>query len=226
MLSIPHPTVRHCPRCLNLFADTVDAPRFGPWLTLRVRGWRAQPIRIEPIDTNGAANILQLPFAHVLRVERNVADCIFVDAPRDADASWLRKGLQAGSYVDGHAKEIPPVEDHVALMHRHPHLEAPIDGEIGVALPKRRLDLNGGMQCPYGTWEFGKHPVSHELEDATALSFDEWLDKLAVQGSQASQHADFVRPDLSAEADHIRRQDRGQPSVNEGLIWEGGRVSR
>jgi hypothetical protein len=88
------------------------------------------------------------------------------------------------------------------------------------------LDLNGGMQRPYGTWEFGKHPVSHELENASALSFDERLDKLAAQGSQASQHADFVRPDHSAEADHIRRQDRGQPSVDEGLIWEGGRVSR
>jgi hypothetical protein len=88
------------------------------------------------------------------------------------------------------------------------------------------LDLNGGMQRPYGTWEFGKHPVSHELEDTSALSLNERLEKLAVQGSQASQHADFVRPDHSAEADHIRRQDRGQPPVDEGLIWESGRVSR
>jgi hypothetical protein len=103
-------------------------------------------------------------------------------------------------------------------MHRHPHLEASIGGEIGVALLKRRLDLDGGTQRPYGTWEFGKHPVSHELEDASALSFDERLDKLAVQGSQTSQHANFVRPDHSAEADDIRRQDRGQSSVDKGLI--------
>jgi hypothetical protein len=30
-------------------------------------------------------------------------------------------------------------------MHLHPHLEAPIGGEIGVALLKRRLDFDGGL---------------------------------------------------------------------------------
>ena len=94
-----------------------------------------------------------------MRLERDLAGSVLMNTCREANSARFCERLQSGCDVHAVAQEITPFDDHVALMHANPHLDAMILGMVGVSFAYPLLDTDCCPQSLDRARELGEQPI-------------------------------------------------------------------
>ena len=178
----------------------------------------------QAIGVDGARDVLEVLFAQVFGAQHQLADDLFVDRGRDADAADLRDRLQPHRHVHGIAHQVVAAFDHVAQV------DADSQGQLIVGLSRRIgrahgfLDFQGGAHRLDRAREFGQQPVAGHLEDAAAMLAHERAGRIE-SGGQQGQRMLLVARRHGAECHHVEGEDRREPS-NEICVGHFALVSR
>ena len=78
------------------------------------------------------------------------------------------------------------------------------------------LDRDGAGDRVDGAGELAEDAVAHQLDDAPAVLGDERLDELLAVGLEAVEGAPLVALHQARVADHICRENSGEPAVDAG----------
>jgi hypothetical protein len=101
------------------------------------------------------------------------------DGARDADAARRRQCLQPCRDVDAVAVNVAAVGDHVAEIDPDAKSEAPLLGEIQIAVGHRALNFAGAAHRVDHAGEFRQHAVAGGLDDPAMMLADLRIDQFA-----------------------------------------------
>jgi hypothetical protein len=136
---------------------------------------------------------------------------------RDADAARFGEPLKACRQVDAVAVDVAVrLVDDVAEVDADPEPEAELRGNAGLALRRAALDRSGTGDRVHRAAEHAQDAVAHQFGDTAAMLRDQRLDELSSEVFEAAQRAVLIRLHQACVADHVRRQDGGEPPVDSG----------
>ncbi len=133
---------------------------------------------------------------------------------RDAHPAGLGQPLEPGGDVDAIAIDVLALDNDVAKV--NPDAEADALGLGEVRLPPRHalLDRDRAGDGVHHARELAEHAVARQLDDPAAVLGDERLDQLLAVGLQPGQRAGLVLTHEPRVADHVGRQDGGEPPLD------------
>ena len=134
----------------------------------------------------------------------------------DADPARLGQRLQPRGDVHPVAEMSPPSWIDVAEVDADAEADALGLGDARLPLGHAALDRDRAGDRVDGAGELAEDAVAHELDDAAAVLGDERLDELLAVGLEALEGALLVALHEARVADHVRRQDGGEPAVDAG----------
>jgi len=170
----------------------------------------ANSFRAQPIDPHRPRDVLDALLAHVLEgVGEPVADMV-ADGARDADAARRRQPLQPRRDVDAVAVNIAAVGDHVAEIDPDAKSEAPLLGEIQIAIDHRALDFAGAAHRVDHARKFREHAVAGCLDDPAVMLADLRIDQFDEMRLEAFVSAFLVGAHQARITHHVGREDRGE----------------
>ncbi len=166
---------------------------------------------------DGTGDVLDVLLAHVLGAEGELADDLFVDRGRHADAAVRRDRFQPYRDVDGIAHQI------VAAFHDVAKIDADTQHELvvlvgrGVGRAHRLLDLERGAHRLDRAHELREHAVARQLEDTAAVMLHDRLGR-GHAGAEQVERMLLVARGHGAEPDDVDGNDRGQAPDQSGFI--------
>ena len=86
-------------------------------------------------------------------------------------------------------------------------------GMLALPLGRALLDQDGAPHRVDDARELAERAVPHKLDDAALVLGDERLDQLPAQRLQPGEGAVLVALHQGRVADHVRRQDGGEPPL-------------
>ena len=162
------------------------------------------------MDPHRPRDVLDALLAHVLEgVREPVADMV-ANRARDADAARCCQPLQPSRDVDAVAINVAAIGDHVAEIDPDTKSEAPLLGEIQIAVGHRALDFAGAAYRVDDAGEFRQHAVAGGLDDSAVMLADFRIEQFAQMRLEALVRAFLVRSHQARIAHHIGGEDRGQ----------------
>jgi hypothetical protein len=164
---------------------------------------------LNAIHTYRSRDVLKLLLAGVLEPEVELAADIFLNAPRDANATWLGQILHAGSDVDAVTVNIALVDDYVSDVDTDAELDSTIFGNGGVSLDHCALDFHGAAHSIDSACEFHQGTIPSGLDDAAAVLGDLGIDEFATASLERSESAFLVNTHQAAVTGDIGREDGG-----------------
>ena len=102
----------------------------------------------------------------------------------------------------------------IAEVDADPEADAIGLGDGRLPLGHAALDRDRAGDRVDGAGELAEDAVAHELDNAAAVLRDERLDELLAVSLEAVERALLVALHEARVADHVRRQDRGEPAVD------------
>jgi hypothetical protein len=165
------------------------------------------------VDADRALEFAQGPPADELERLVALALDLIEGAARDQEAAGLGQGFEAGGDVDAVAEQVVPVDHDVAEVDADPKLDPSRARPPDVDLGDRRLDLERRPDRLDGACELRDRAVAGAAEHAAAMAGDQLLDHRPA-GVQRRQRRLLVLRHQPAEADHVGRQDRGDPALD------------
>ena len=103
--------------------------------------------------------------AHRLEAERDLGLGVVVDGAGDADFSGLGEPLETRGDVDPIAVDVALLDDHVADVDADAERDAPVLGQLRLALGDALLDRGGALDRIDHARELDQRAVAHELGD-------------------------------------------------------------
>jgi len=94
-------------------------------------------------------------------------------------------------------------------MNADAEFDAALGRQAGVALDHAILHLDGAAHGVDHAAEFDERTIAGALDNAAVMHGDGRIDQVAAKRAQPGQRTILVRTGESAEADYIRRQNRG-----------------
>ena len=159
-------------------------------------------------------HVLERAFAEVLVVAVKLALEVIVRRAGNADAAWIRQGLEAGRDVDAVAVEIPVnLVDHIAEIDADPEDDASLRWDIGLVLGNALLDGDRARDGIDDRAELHERTVAHQLDNTPVMLGQQRIDHLPAENLQGRQRPRLVLLDEAGIADDISGQDRGQPPL-------------
>jgi hypothetical protein len=137
-----------------------------------------------------------------------------VHVAREQDPARLGQGLEPRGDVDPVAEDVAALVDDVADVDADPEADALRLGDVLLALGHAALDRDRADDRVNGARELAEDAVAHQLDDTPAMLDDERLDQFLAVSLEAVEGALLVAPYQARVADHIRRQDGGEPTVD------------
>ena len=133
---------------------------------------------------------------------------------RHADAARLGQLLQTRGHVHAVAEDVVVLEDHVAEVDADAELDPAGRRHVGVAPRHAALDLDRALHRVGNALELDQQAVAGGLDDAAPVLGDRRVDQLEPVGLEARERAGLVGLHQPAVADHVGRQNRGQPALD------------
>ena len=157
-------------------------------------------------------DVLERELAQVLEAEVELAADLVVHLAGDADTAWLGQAFQPGGDVDPVAVDVLALDDHVADVDADPEPDALGRGQVQLAPGHALLDRHrAGHRLDDGS-ELAQGAVARQVDDPAAVLGDERLDELLAVCLEALERALLVLPHQPRVADHVGRQDGGEPA--------------
>ena len=160
--------------------------------------------------------------AQVLEAQLHLAVHLVVGAIGDQYPARVGQRLDPGRHVDAVPEDVPVSDDDVPDVDPDAELDLTVPRGIGFALRHRALDVGRAFHGIDGAGEFGQQSVSRTLHDSAVVPFDGGIDQLGPQGLLARQGVSLVRLHEPGEADHVEREDRGEPAFHPCLQGPAG----
>jgi hypothetical protein len=155
-----------------------------------------------------------LLLASVFKHDVELTSRILLDPARDANAAWLRQGLQACRHVYTVAIDIVAVEDDIADIDADAKLDSLLRFDLAVALGHAALDFYGAAQSADYAGELCQEPVASGLHDPPAMFRYFGIDEVAQMRFQPGKGALLVCAHQPAVTGHIGGKDSGKPALN------------
>ena len=123
--------------------------------------------------------------------------------------------LEPGGDVHAVAVEVAVGStDHVAQVDADPEADALRLGHRRLALGHAALDAGRALDRVDGAGELAERAVAHELDETAPVLGQERVDELAAVGLEAREGGALVGLHQARVADHVRRQDGGEPPLD------------
>jgi prevent-host-death family protein len=166
--------------------------------------------RAQRVDPDRASDVLDILFALILeRVGQLVANVV-AHRPRNADAAGLGQCFEARGDIDAVAEDVVAVRDDIAEVDADAQPDAPLVGQIGLAVEHASLHLGGTAHRVDDAGELGEQTVSGGLDDAAPVLGDLRIDQLPAMRLEAFERAFLIGPHQARVARHIGGEDRGE----------------
>jgi hypothetical protein len=165
------------------------------------------------VDADRAVEVAQRAPAEELEAVIELALDLIERAARDQEAAGFGQRFQAGGDVDAVAQEVVAVDHDVAEVDADPEFDPVGTGPPGVDLRDLFLDLERRADRPDGARELRDRAVAGAAEHPALVLRDHFVDQ-GPAGAQRRQRRLFVARHQPAEADHVGRQDRGDPALD------------
>ena len=219
----PRPSYHHQPPTLSHHdereqEDGRPGRRARPAPPGRARGDLAG--RYAP-DLDRLGDVLDPVPAHGLEAEGELVLDLVVHVAGDADPARLGQGLQPRGDVHPVAEDVAGLVDDVADVDADAEADAFGLGDGRLPLGHAALDRDRAGDRVDGARKLAEDAVAHQLDDTPAMLGDERLDELLAVGLQAIEGALLVALHQARVADHVRREDGGEPAVDTGSGHDG-----
>ena len=165
-------------------------------------------------DLDRLGDVLDPVPAHGLEAEGELVLDLVVHVAGDADPARLGQGLEPRGDVDPVAEDIAGLVDDVADVDADAEADAFGLGDGRLPLGHAALDRDRAGDRVDGAGKLAEDAVAHQLDDTPAMLGDERLDELLTVGFQAVEGALLVALHQARVADHVRREDGGEPAVD------------
>src|SRR4051794_25829940 len=152
--------------------------------------------------------------AHRGKADRELACNLLTHPTRDADPTRLGQALQPGGDVDAVAVDVVVLDDDVAGVDADAEADLLVLGDARLALGHAALDGDGTGDRVDDAAELAQHAIAHELDNPAVVLGQEWLEELLAVRLEAGERAGLVMAHEPRVADHVRRQDGGEPPID------------
>ena len=194
-------------------STTSDGLMVGGWLVHHAfRPSARRRVEQDAEDADRPEDVLDALFAEVLERDVEPVAHLVPHGGGNADSVRWSELLEARRHVDAIAEDIAVLDDHVAEVDADPELNPSLRRNIRVAPRHPALDLGGALDGVGDALEFHQHSVAGGLDDLPLVLDDDRIDDLEPVGPQPRERARLVGFHQPAVADHVRRENRRQPS--------------
>ena len=131
------------------------------------------------------------------------------DCARNRDAAGFGQLLQPGRDDHAFAVAVLVLDDHVAEIDAHAHVDALPVGEAIVPLGHLPLEQHRAFDGIHDAAEFGQQAVARQLEDAAVMPGDFGFEEVFPVRAQAFERIRLIILHEAAVADDVDREDRG-----------------
>ncbi len=159
--------------------------------------------RRDSIEPDGRRNVLQLPLAHVLEDQVQLAFHLLVRGTGNPDTARIGLPLDARSQVHAVAEDVFVVDDDVTDIDAGTKVESPIGSNAFVALGHGALDVDRAPNRFDDAREFQQHAVAGALDDAPFVFGDLGVDEVPPVGFQRGQGAALVAAHQARVSNHV-----------------------
>jgi hypothetical protein len=128
----------------------------------------------------------------------------------DADPAGLGERLKACRDIDSVAEDVVVLDNDVAEIDADAKLDAPLAGQLRIAVNHPTLHFGGAAYRVDDAGEFREHAVAGVLDNAALVFPDLRIDQLPEMRLEAFVRPFLVRPHQARIAGHIGGKDRGE----------------
>ena len=132
-----------------------------------------------------------------------------MDNTRDADATWLRKTLQARGDIDAVTVDLLAVDHHVAEIYADTELHLAFGWQVRILSLKSTLDLGRTIHCLDYAGEFCQYAVAGGIYEPAVMLLDEAVDNLAM-GRESLKGRLFIFSHEAAVTVDISTENSGE----------------
>jgi hypothetical protein len=163
-----------------------------------------------PVDPDRPGNVFDLLLAQILEGKGQPIAHVVVDRIGDEHPAGIGQGFDPCGDVDAVAIEIVALDDHIAEIDADAKLDAPIGGNLGIALGHRALHLDRAAHRVDDAGKLDQHAVAGGLDDAAVMRGNFRIGDRAPQLGQRGVRALLVRAHQPRIPGHIGGEDRGE----------------
>ncbi len=186
----------------------------------RLRGWRRDFVRPDPIHPDRARDISEVLLAHIREGEIEPAGHVLLNPRGYANPARLGQSLEPCCDIDPIAENVAILDDDVALMDADTQLDAMVCRTVITTIGGLTLDLDCAAERIDDAGELDEQPVAGRLDQPPAMRSDCRVDHLCPDGPQPVEGSFLVNPDQARIAGDIGCQDRGEPTFR--ATWSLG----
>jgi hypothetical protein len=205
---------RHAP------PDPTPAVRYGGAPAERGDGLGGCARNVELIDPHRLLDVLDLPLAHILEGDRQLAADLIVDGTGNEHATRLGQRLQPGRDVD------PVTVDPVLVVDHIPQIDADAKQHAATLrhpLVTRRhpgLDLDRALGGADHAGKLSHDAVAGGVDDPPTVPADQRQDH-ALMGLEVPHGGGLIRVHEPAVAGDVGGKNPGEPTPYRGLLVHG-----
>ncbi len=186
---------------------------------------RTKAVADNGISPYRAGYVLELLFAQIGKLDRDLSANLIVSRRRYADAAGFGDTLKPGCNVDAVSKNILALDEDVAEVDPHPKQHAPIPGDAVIALGHSGLHRDGALHRVDYRRKLDQQTIARGLYDTTAMLRHQRIGNGPVF-TQGAGGADLVEAHQSRITGHIGGHDsRQSPSDPVRLVLLHGKAS-
>jgi hypothetical protein len=164
-----------------------------------------------------AADVLDLPLAHILEAERQLATDLIVDGIGHEHATRVGQRFEPRRDVDAVAVDPGLVVDHIPQIDPDTELHSATLRHVRVALGHHALDLDRALGRADDTRKLGHDAVSGGVDDPPAVAADQRQDH-ALMGLEVAHGGGLIRVHEPAVAGDVGGKNGGEPTRQRGLF--------
>ena len=168
-------------------------------------------------DTKRPITGLHQPLAEIDKAKTAMVADLLTNHRRDGDATRWGQSLQPRGDVHPATVDVAVgFIDDVAEVDTDPEANALRLRHGGLSLGHAALDCDRARDRVHHARELAERAVAHELHDTATVLSDERLDELLAVNLEALERAGLVALHQARVADHVGRQDSGEPALRTG----------
>ena len=172
---------------------------------------------MELIHAHGLLDVLDLPLAHILEGERQLAADLIVDGIGNEHATRLSQSFQPGRDVDAVTVDPGFVVDHISQIDTDTKQHAATLRHPLVALGHHGLDLDRALGGADDAGKLSHDAIAGGVDDPPTVPADQRQDH-ALMGLEVLHGGGLIRVHEPAVASDIGGKNGREPTPNRGLF--------
>lgn len=157
--------------------------------------------------------MLQSLLTEVLESDIELAAYFLAQLSGYANATRFSQRLQAHGDIDAISEEVAAIDHDIAKVYADAQAYTALAGYAGVRVIHVLLKFDSAGKRIDRASKLDQDAVTHRLEYSAAMFGDERREYLGSPHLEGGERTGFVQLDQTGIADHIDREDRGEPTL-------------